>query len=293
MKKEITTILIIGLLLITSFSLSDTVPATSIKKIDNSNITDSTNQYTSYEEIKIFELEPGDIAFKHPDIFPDRFPAIIDHCLLYIKYNELTDRYVFIEAGIHSSSVQYRNETKENITGGMWGSFARVKNANSTQKQNAINFTKRQLGKKFQGEFFGISADKNYNPNDVDNDAFANEWYCSELIWAAYYNCNNPFPEEEPKDGYIYGDGIDIDRNGWKQNILGHTVVAPKEIANNIRHVKKFYLKNVQNVTINKKNYQNNQFIFLRATFKFFNRLIETDMIPYPIIYVYLEPLRL
>jgi len=87
---------------------------------------------------------------------------------------------------------------------------------------------------------------------------------------------------------------IDIDRNGWKQNILGHTVVAPKEIANNIRHVKKFYLKNVQNVTIDKKNYQNNQFIFLRATFKFFNQLIEKiGMISYPIICVDLESLKL
>jgi len=41
MKKEMTTMLIIGLLLVTSFSISNIVPAISIKKIDNSNITDS------------------------------------------------------------------------------------------------------------------------------------------------------------------------------------------------------------------------------------------------------------
>lgn len=253
MTKEMTIVLIIGALLISSFSISNIVPAVSINKIDNFNITDSTNHYTPYEEIKISELEPGDIAFKHPDIFPNRFPTIIDHCLLYVKYNEPTDRYVFIEAYIQGSSVQYRNETEENIAGEMWGPFVRVKNANSTQKQNAINFAKRQLGKKFQGEFFGISADKNYNPNDVDNDAFANEWYCSELVWAAYYNCNNSFPEEEPKGGYTYGEGIEIDRNGWKKNILGHTMVWPREIANNIRCVKKLYLKNTQSITFNKK----------------------------------------
>jgi hypothetical protein len=65
MKKEMTTILIIGVLLVSFLNISSIVPAVSIKKIDNSNITDSTNQYTSYEEIKISELEPGDIAFKH------------------------------------------------------------------------------------------------------------------------------------------------------------------------------------------------------------------------------------
>jgi len=177
---------------------------------------------------------------------------------------------VFIEAGIHGSSVQYRNETEENITGEMWGPFVRVRTANSTQKQNAINFTKRQLGKKFQGEFFGISADKNYNPNDVNNDTLANEWYCSELVWAAYYNCNNPFPKDEPKGSYIYGDGIDIDRNRWGENIFGHTVVWPKEIANNRRYVKKIYLNDFQNITINKKNYQNTQFIFLKSPFLIF-----------------------
>ena len=63
----------------------------------------------------IDDLKPGDIAFKHPDIFPDYFPAIIDHCLLFIEYNTSTEKYVFIEAGIHNSCVQYRNETKENI----------------------------------------------------------------------------------------------------------------------------------------------------------------------------------
>jgi len=40
---------------------------------------------------------------------------------------------------------------------------------------------------------------------------------------------------------HIYGNGIDIDNNGWKKNILGHTVVWTKEIANNRRCVKFFF----------------------------------------------------
>ena len=218
---------------------------TSAKILEKNNdfLSISNNKNTITNEIKFSDLEPGDIAFKHPDIFPDYFPTIIDHCLLFIEYNISNNKYVFIEAGIHNSCVQYRNETRENITGDMWGPFARVRNANSNQINNAINFTKRQLGKKFQGEFFGVKANKNFNPNDVENDEYANEWYCSELIWAAYYNCNNPFPKIEPTTGYIYGDGIDLDRNGWKENIFGHSLVCPKEILNNLRYVSRFYLK--------------------------------------------------
>ena len=242
MKKKIIIIFVVGLFAISLLNIILVGTAIPIKRNENYNLLESNNRYELHKNFIISELEPGDIAFKHPDIFPDYFPTIIDHCLIYIEYNKSTEKYVFIEAGIHNSCVQYRYETKENITGEMWGPFARVRNANSTQKFNAINFTKRQLGKKFQGEFFGITANKNYNPTDVDNDILANEWYCSELIWAAYYNCNNPFPEDEPEQGYTYGDGIDIDRNEWKENILGHTVVWPMEIYNNIRDIKKIFL---------------------------------------------------
>jgi len=49
-------------------------------------------------------------------------------------------------------------------------------------------------------------------------------------VWAAYYNCNNPFPDLEPEGGYVYGDGIDLDRNNWDKNLLNTTIVRPHEI---------------------------------------------------------------
>lgn len=186
------------------------------------------------------DLEPGDIAFKHPAVFPDRFPTLIAHCILYVGYNKLTGKYVFIEAGAYDG-VQYRNETEENLTGEFYGPFARVRRATSIQKQNAIDFAKTQLGKKFQSEFLGIEADKNYDPTDRP-DPFADEWYCSELVWAAYYNCDHSFPKEEPKEGYTYGEGIDIDRNEWKKTIFGHSLVRPKEILRNVFDIKTFIL---------------------------------------------------
>ena len=118
-----------------------------------------------------------------------------------------------------------------------WGydgiSLVRV-NATTEQKQNAVDFAKLQIGK-----FFDMPYDrgaKNYNPEDP-NDSNANQWYCSELPWAAYYNCNNSFPEEKTVGGYIYGEGIDIDSNGWEIDCVGflgkeYALVHPIDIIN-------------------------------------------------------------
>jgi hypothetical protein len=197
------------------------------------------DQFLSLEKYQnLSMLQPGDIAFKHPDIFPDYFPTIIDHCLLYVGYNNSTGMYMFIEASMIDNQVQYRFENESELLGCFYGPFARVKHANDTQKQNAIDFAERQLGKQFQGEWIN----KNYNPEDLINDSLADKWYCSELIWAAYYNCNNPFPKEEPEDGYIYGNGIDLDRNNWNKNFLNITIVSPREILKNRPEVKVYYL---------------------------------------------------
>ena len=53
---------------------------------------------------------------------------------------------------------------------------------------------------------------------------YANKWYCTELIWAAFYNCNHT------PDKYIFGEGIDIDHNGWKKDSFGNCMVWPLNI---------------------------------------------------------------
>ncbi|MBS3802286.1 MAG: hypothetical protein KGY65_06005 [Candidatus Thermoplasmatota archaeon] len=193
----------------------------------------------------ISELQPGDIAFKHPDVFPDYLPTIIDHCLIFVEYDHITQKYLFIEASISGSRVRYRYETEEALKGEFYGPFARVKSATETQKQNAIAFAKTQLGTSFQGEW----VNKNHNPKDIKNDEYADEWYCSELIWAAYYNCNNSFPDQEPENGYIFGEGIDLDPNGWNPDFMNYTVIRPKEIARNRKNIQLFYLDNWFNST--------------------------------------------
>jgi uncharacterized protein YycO len=182
-------------------------------------------------------LEPGDIVFKRPDWSP----YFLNHCLLYIGYNDSTGLYVFIEASGVEQQVRYRYDNESTLTIGLfYGPFAKVRHVNDTQKQNAIDFAKRQLGKPFQRDWIN----KNNNPEDTANDSLADEWYCSELVWAAYYNCNNPFPEEEPEDGYVYGAGIDLDRNGWEKNLLNITTVHPLEIFFNLFEVRVYRLTN-------------------------------------------------
>jgi len=188
---------------------------------DNSYIINQPRTF-SIMPVLSSSLSPGDIAFKHPEAF--RGPIIIDHCLLCTGYDNETDTYEFIEAHFHHG-VQYRFEKSENISHASWGPYVRVFSASNEQKRNAIDFARKQIGRAFQKEWIN----KNYNPTDNENDSFADEWYCSELIWAAYYNCNFQFPENLTDSQCFYGDGIDLDMNGWMK-VLNISVVAPREI---------------------------------------------------------------
>lgn len=212
-------------------------PISSSLSINFFEINNKKENITCFKQT-ISNLKPGDIIFKFPDVFPNYFPKIIDHCLLFVEFDNSTGMYVFIEANVPNGIVQYVFENESSLKKLPYGPVARVKNANETQKQNAINFTKKQVGKSFQI----IVINKNYNPEDFNNDPYADEWYCSELIWAAYYNCNNSFPELEPQQGYIYGEGIDLDRNGWNKNLINISIVFPREILFNRMEVSIFYL---------------------------------------------------
>lgn len=223
-------IILFNFVLLSTFSLQ----TSSIKSLANNNNQIHISQFQQNLSI----LKPGDIAFKFPDIFPNYFPKIIDHCLIFVEFDESTGMYVFIEANVPNKIVQFVYEKESNLTKLPFGPVARVKKANDNQIINAIDFAKKQVGKSFQM----IVINKNYNPEDNDNDPYANQWYCSELIWAAYYNCNNSFPELEPQSGYVYGEGIDIDRRGENKYPLNFSIVFPRDILFNRREVSIFHL---------------------------------------------------
>ncbi len=212
------------------------------------------NEKTSFnasEEDNNLNLKPGDIGFRQPDLVPDNLPFLIDHCLLFVEYNKTINKYVFIEAS--AWGVKYREVEKEELFEDLWKGFRRVKSkyVNDKQKQNAIDFAKLQIGKEFQGDWSVLN--KNYNPNDIEKDIFADDWYCSELVWASYYNCNNSFPKDEPSDGYIYGEGIDLDPKKWDVDYnrpmknYSSSIIYPKELYNRATN------KYIQKIDLNKK----------------------------------------
>ncbi len=136
-------------------------------------------------------LEAGDILFcECQDPSLHHIPGW-DHVAIYVGENE------FIEAvpgeGVRRIPLSDFYTWAEDIT------YGYVSTASPSQKESAADFADSQLNKPYQH----IPTGKDPSP---DSDA----WYCSELVWAAYYQA-----------------GIDIDQNGWD---YPH-VVEPFEIS--------------------------------------------------------------
>ena len=213
MKKELIVLIITGLLL--GFTAGIIHTATGFSEFNTPELHNihHNNPVSKYTISNISELEPGDILFQISQY-------VVQHCLLYKGYNTSTNTYEFIEA--HSAhNVRYRSLSENSVNYLVYNKFVRVKTANATQKQNAILFAETQIGKEFELDM--ILHDKNHNPNDP-NDPYATTWYCTELMWAAYYNCNHT------PDKKIYGEGIDIDRNEWEKDSLIYSMVWPEDI---------------------------------------------------------------
>lgn len=147
-----------------------------------------------------------------------------DHTALYvgnITYQNKTIEYCTISAGDPVQLVSYCNL----IHGECWShvDFAQVVTATSEQKQAAIDWALNRIGLRWQNFW---TSRKCADPSAAN--IFANQFYCSELPWAAYYNTT--------------GGAIDIDANGWDTiNALdiddnGHRIirsvpaVSPSEI---------------------------------------------------------------
>ncbi len=131
-------------------------------------------------------IKPGDILFcecknKDYSIFG------WDHCSIYIGNNE------FIEAvpdkGVWITNFSVYSTWAKNFR------FAYVKGVSEKQRNAAVDFAMSQLDKSYQ---YKNSSFFHFIGLRKDNSSESKEWYCSELVWAAYYN-----------------QGIDIDFNNW------------------------------------------------------------------------------
>ncbi|MDY0377388.1 MAG: YiiX/YebB-like N1pC/P60 family cysteine hydrolase [Desulfobacterales bacterium] len=127
----------------------------------------------NYHQSNILEtLQRGDIVFEATGFY-----GITGHVAIVegIYYSETYQQYFVrlieaISVGVARSILTpSRMIAKED-------SVYRVRNATSTQIDNAIDFIIAQLGKPYS-----VQPIKNANADNPD-------WYCSELIWAGYYH---------------------------------------------------------------------------------------------------------
>lgn len=138
-------------------------------------------------------LKPGDIVWRWSYI------PMITHCLIYIGETE-DHRYQFIEAN-SLEDVWMPTYNHSWLQSELFPTICRVK-TNQTTVQHALDFAKAQVGKKF-----AYIHEKEFDPN-------AEFWYCTEIVWAAFYST-----------------GIDIDVNGWHKNVIFDApVIMPFEI---------------------------------------------------------------
>lgn len=228
MKKMLIVLFIIGILLSANITVYGKFQGFYLS--DKVQISESLKKEIFGKTSKIKDLEPGDILF-HISQY------ITIHCLIFKQYNLNNETYEFIEANSDEGvrRIFYIESTLNNTI--IYKKFARVKTANSKQIENAILFAESQIGKQFEWDMF--FHNKNYIPNDSKY-PYSKTWYCTELVWAAYYNCNHS-PEEK-----IYGEGIDIDRNEWIKDSLLWSMVWPNNILWD-DDVEVFYLWKIKN----------------------------------------------
>lgn len=191
-------------------------------------------------ELRIFpdNILPGDILLM--DAVNVSFPWGVkgpanEHSALYLGYNTTTNKHDFINAGHGDLGACVQYATWEDTYGLIDVTstlcFLRVNGATPDQIQAAIDFTKSMYKRPFQ--YSPLFPRKENNP-DAFPLFFPKMFYCSEFVWAAYYNCDGINTKHSPDMG------IDIDYNGWTRDswygfFFKFPAVYPQDILNS-RH---------------------------------------------------------
>lgn len=126
--------------------------------------------YSKYNLLNV--VEPGDIIYEnHGGSGITGHLAIVEGIQYDSSKNKSYIRLIeAIDAGVCRSVLDNERFDEKGDT------IYRVKNATDDQKLAAVTFCVNQLGKKYY-----LDIMKDTSPNEPD-------WYCSELVWAAYKN---------------------------------------------------------------------------------------------------------
>jgi uncharacterized protein YycO len=214
--------------LYTIFSISIIITSIFLILPTTGKVNEKTNIVINKQPILPNNFRIGDLIFIESISFFHNICNSWDHVAMYIGNNQ------FIEANDYSSipppiggtcGVQITPLWKYKLWT-QYCTFGSVKNTTEKQRKAAVNWALDQIGDgNFQKCWGNGSWWANPNPNDK-NDPDSNNWYCAELIWAAYYNTSNgtidldihPGPLQPPT-----GDGLHFAVN--PQNIASHNKI--------------------------------------------------------------------
>mgnify|MGYP003759223731 CR=1 FL=1 len=133
----------------------------------------SLPQAADYSEYRLLDVvKKGDLIFEAKGGFGiTGHIAIVEGIYYSSAHNQSYIRIVeAIDKGVVRSVLDDERVNDKDVT------ILRVSDATSSQINSAVSFCIGQLGKAYKLDFA-----KDISPNEKD-------WYCSELVWAAYYN---------------------------------------------------------------------------------------------------------
>jgi len=210
----------------------------------------SQNIKQSNASIRDQDMIIGDIIFMECKRYNPIYSRIYDYCdhvALYIGDDPITKEKMFVEAGDgFGPSICSLSEYEE-----LAHHFAlgRVIHATEKQRIGAVTWAKQlclERNEPITNRGDRIFDNYQYFPADLDIlgcwkrylldgfEKYSQFWYCSELVWAAYYVVD----DQGNLDIFQkYSQRIDLDKNGW----MFPFVVEPIEIFNNTAVVEIYY----------------------------------------------------
>lgn len=126
-----------------------------------------------YESNRILEVaQPGDIIFESKGGY-----GVTGHtCIVEGKFFDERTQSWYVRMIECTLPGTIRGIFDGTLVGETGAKLYRVKDATEEQKQKAVEFCINELGSTYNLDFAH------------DYSAEENDWYCSELVWAAYYN---------------------------------------------------------------------------------------------------------
>jgi hypothetical protein len=228
-KKKIKILFIITLIIIITYIPSTSVPIVKAQRETNAKPLGTLLERRTFGNAPSY-LQPGDIVccevwdiwvklLNAHDASPED-PYGFDHIAIYMGKGTIKDgKFVSTDIGrdyvieatfFPGNKVRYTPLLLLQLYSRIY--YAKVKDADESVKQKAIDFAESKLGDRYQHFLSPFYTEyqklfrwhANWNASD-NGDPLSNRWYCAELVWASYFiagiDLDDKFPDDHDKDG--------------------------------------------------------------------------------------------